>query len=119
MGTLDIYSEKAGITVEYNGVRHTMDDKVLHALCRCLVQGRDVEDALAPTYVVEQWVYLVTETTDIAWKDIDLPEDHWLYDIENAPGAKQEFGLTPVVKALSLLDYLGGGYTTHVTMERV
>jgi hypothetical protein len=106
---------------EDGGKTAFIPEEVITGICAVLVNGRDIEDALAPIYVVEEIIQAYVGQHD--WQTPPLPE--WIGPNEDDPSwtgeerkkFMDEFQLTPIVLALATLDYLGGGYTTEVTLQ--
>ena len=97
-------------------------DQVIVGICTVTVQGRDLEDALAPIYIVEEIIHAYVGQHDWqmpTWPDWlggpDVTEPSWTD--EQRKSFIKEFAITPIVVALASTDYLGGGDTDRVTLE--
>lgn len=97
---------------------------MIQAICNELCQGRDIEDGLAPIYVLASFINTAVEkegwTPPIKpWAFPEPPE--WLdfadwYGVEDVDAMRESYDVTPVVMALASLTMLGGD-KSEVTLE--
>lgn len=118
---LTLTSIRGGLLVQLDSAdAFIIDTPTVLGICRALVNGRDIEDALAPVQVVESIIGEKLEAD--TWEHgLDgtflyprIPEDSWLSDVDFPT-----FVITPIQAALGLLDFFGGGETTTVALEEV
>jgi hypothetical protein len=83
-----------------------IDRYVIEGIVRVTVQGRDVEDGLAPLDIIAAIIEAKLGIESTAWPKVDWPD--WLGGEDARTDMIREFGITPMVLALASLEMFGG-----------
>lgn len=105
--SLTVMEVDGGIVATTGTKAYTIDNLVIGGICRELVQGRDMEDGLAPIFVVAA---IIEEALGVNQREFEMPtipEENWLHVlVEN--DQLGEYGVDPLAAALGQLGIFGG-----------
>lgn len=105
--SLTITEIDGGIVATTETKAYTIDNLVIGGICRELVQGRDIEDGLAPIFVVGAIIEEALNINERSFAMPTIPDENWLHVlVEN--DQLDEYGVDPVTAALAQLSIFGG-----------